>query len=496
VKRDAIQLRKSPTFKRKITKLVDVENKIDKNVEKSVTKSAEKRKYQLSSTVEIKKKIKKSNIIKTITNEPEEFGSPVFKPTFLPRTVNRKIDSGFKQKKRVINFKVLAQSDAKSLKMPETNPFSADEQSDEHEVVAVVQSEVKVKIEDSDEESIATETSTNSAPKGPIVTSNGEIQSNSKEESKLKKILAKKAQERIASEKGLKAKIIKKLDEKFPEPPSPQKDLDNSFGPTLPPTLNKSEPSKNDLRRNLNAAKLAPSSSPVPTDSEGESEPEVQKEIIDTKEEEDTVEVEKRSNREVTVEAEESKKVLANFTITKNLETDKENNQIIKQKKSEKVLMEEKLKQLMEKTMSPYRAVKSADGRTQLHFMASKGDIYRLRTMLSSSDLILTDKKRTTVLHELAKGGFLFQVTPLIKPEMMVLKDVNGVTPLFECAKRSELIQLKTIAWLYIYSLYNTVPSMLVGVKRKIDNFETGFPALSRSRSQRSLGSTGLRLTP
>ena len=55
------------------------------------------------------------------------------------------------------------------------------------------------------------------------MTSNGEIKSDSKEESKLKKILAKKAQERIASEQGLKAKIIKKLDEKFPEPPSPQK---------------------------------------------------------------------------------------------------------------------------------------------------------------------------------------------------------------------------------------------------------------------------------
>ena len=146
------------------------------------------------------------------------------KPTFLPRTVNRKIDSGFKQKKRVINFKVLAQSDAKNLKMPDTNPFSAGEQSDEHEEVAVVQSDEKVKlIADSDEESIATETSTNSAPKGPVVTSNGEIKSDSKEESKLKKILAKKAQERIASEQGLKAKIIKKLDEKFPEPPSPQK---------------------------------------------------------------------------------------------------------------------------------------------------------------------------------------------------------------------------------------------------------------------------------
>ena len=87
--------------------------------------------------------------------------------------------------------------------------------------------------------------------------------------------------------------------------------------------------------------------------------------------------------------------------------------------------------------MAPYRAVKSADGRTQLHFMASKGDLYRLRTMLSSSDLILTDKKRTTVLHELAKGGFLFQVTPLIKPEMMVLKDVNGVTR--ECSNRKNI---------------------------------------------------------
>ena len=107
--------------------------------------------------------------------------------------------------------------------MPDTNPFSAGEQSDEHEEVALVQSDEKVKIADSDEESIATETSTNSAPKGPVVTSNGEIKSDSKEESKLKKILAKKAQERIASEQGLKAKIIKKLDEKFPEPPSPQK---------------------------------------------------------------------------------------------------------------------------------------------------------------------------------------------------------------------------------------------------------------------------------
>ena len=143
------------------------------------------------------------------------------KPTFLPRTINRKIDSGFKQKKRVINFKVLAQTDPKNLKMPDTNPFSAGEQSDEHEEVSVVQE--KVKIVESDEESIATETSTNSAPKGPVVTSNGEIKSDSKEESKLKKILAKKAQERIASEQGLKAKIIKKLDEKFPEPPSPQK---------------------------------------------------------------------------------------------------------------------------------------------------------------------------------------------------------------------------------------------------------------------------------
>ena len=123
--------------------------------------------------------------------------------------------------------------------------------------------------------------------------------------------------------------------------------MDNSFGPTLPPTLNKTEPSKNDLRRNLNAAKLVPSTSPVPTDSEGESEAEDQKEV-ETKEESEG-EVEKKSNREVKVEAEKPKKVLANFTITKkvvDLETDKENNQIPKQKKSEKVLMEEKLKQV------------------------------------------------------------------------------------------------------------------------------------------------------
>lgn len=65
---------------------------------------------------------------------------------------------------------------------------------------------------------------------------------------------------------------------------------------------------------------------------------------------EESDEVEKKNNREVKVEAEKPKKVLANFTITKkvvDLETDKENNQIPKQKKSEKVLMEEKLKQVL-----------------------------------------------------------------------------------------------------------------------------------------------------
>ena len=87
----------------------------------------------------------------------------------------------------------------------------------------------------------------------------------------------------------------------------------------------------------------------MPTDSEGESETEEQKETSDTKEGDEESEVEKKSNREVKVEAEKPKKVLANFTITKkvvDLETDKENNQIPKQKKSEKVLMEEKLKQV------------------------------------------------------------------------------------------------------------------------------------------------------
>ena len=44
---------------------------MDKNSEKTVTKSAEKRKIQVSSPVEIKKKVKKTNIIKTITHEPE-----------------------------------------------------------------------------------------------------------------------------------------------------------------------------------------------------------------------------------------------------------------------------------------------------------------------------------------------------------------------------------------------------------------------------------------
>ena len=71
MKRDAIQLRKSPTFTRKITKVANFENELTKIAEKTVTKSAEKRKIQASSPAEIKKKVKKTNIIKTITNEPE-----------------------------------------------------------------------------------------------------------------------------------------------------------------------------------------------------------------------------------------------------------------------------------------------------------------------------------------------------------------------------------------------------------------------------------------
>ena len=71
MKRDAIQLRKSPTFTRKITKVANFENELTKIAEKTVTKSAEKRKIQVSSPAEIKKKVKKTNIIKTITNEPE-----------------------------------------------------------------------------------------------------------------------------------------------------------------------------------------------------------------------------------------------------------------------------------------------------------------------------------------------------------------------------------------------------------------------------------------
>ena len=57
--------------------------------------------------------------------------------------------------------------------------------------------------------------------------------------------------------------------------------------------------------------------------------------------------------------------------------------------------------------MAGFRALK-ADGRTQLHYMASKGDLYKLRTMLQPSDLTIPDKRNVTVLHELARRGDLF----------------------------------------------------------------------------------------
>ena len=77
--------------------------------------------------------------------------------------------------------------------------------------------------------------------------------------------------------------------------------------------------------------------------------------------------------------------------------------------------------------MSKFREPKQ-NNRTQLHHLASKGDLYKLRSMLEGSDLILTDARKSTVLHELARGGYLFQVTPLIKPHMLVLPDINGVS--------------------------------------------------------------------
>ena len=77
--------------------------------------------------------------------------------------------------------------------------------------------------------------------------------------------------------------------------------------------------------------------------------------------------------------------------------------------------------------MAPFRVLKQ-NARTQLHHMASKGDLYKLRSMLEPSDLVLADVKKTTVLHELARGGFLFQVTPLITSHMLILADINGVT--------------------------------------------------------------------
>ena len=81
--------------------------------------------------------------------------------------------------------------------------------------------------------------------------------------------------------------------------------------------------------------------------------------------------------------------------------------------------------------MGPFRQPKQ-NARTQLHHMASKGDLYKLRSMLEPVDLTLADAKKTTVLHELAKGGYLFQVMPLITPQMLILSDINGVTRKFK----------------------------------------------------------------
>ena len=43
--------------------------------------------------------------------------------------------------------------------------------------------------------------------------------------------------------------------------------------------------------------------------------------------------------------------------------------------------------------MAPFRLPKQ-NNRTQLHHMASKGDLYKLRAMLDESDLVLGDARK------------------------------------------------------------------------------------------------------
>lgn len=78
--------------------------------------------------------------------------------------------------------------------------------------------------------------------------------------------------------------------------------------------------------------------------------------------------------------------------------------------------------------MANFREANPKTGWTKIHHMATTGDLYKLRTMLTPDDLKLIDKKGRSVLHEVAKGGFLFQIAPLIQKEMLCIQDKSGVT--------------------------------------------------------------------
>ena len=67
-------------------------------------------------------------------------------------------------------------------------------------------------------------------------------------------------------------------------------------------------------------------------------------------------------------------------------------------------------------------------GWTKIHQLAATGDLYKLRKMLSSSDLELVDKNGRSVLHEITKGGYLYQISHLVQKDMLTLQDHLGVT--------------------------------------------------------------------
>merc|ERR1712007_91982 len=67
----------------------------------------------------------------------------------------------------------------------------------------------------------------------------GKIESNPKSEQRLKQILAKKLENRKITKTNNKT-LKEQLDAKYPNPSSPKPDLDDSFGPNLPPKIENS----------------------------------------------------------------------------------------------------------------------------------------------------------------------------------------------------------------------------------------------------------------